>query len=167
MLATSCHLKSSRLKISEANILTNINVSFNILMLINIRKPLFSGMPMTDIQAVTTDFTEGSVCCDTPITATLGANTVQQLADDLQLLAHPIRLQILAMLSQCEGQICVCDIEESLPVKQPTVSHHLRLLREAGLIGGKKRGLYVYYAVNQDAVQALWQRVQSGLTGII
>lgn len=124
-------------------------------------------MPMSDIQTVAIDNTEGAICCDVPVTSFLAANTAGQLADDLQLLGHPIRLQILALLRQCEDQICVCDIETSLPVKQPTVSHHLRLLREAGLIRGEKRGLYVYYAVNEETVQALWQRVQAGLTGIV
>jgi len=122
---------------------------------------------MSDIQTTAIDTIEGAICCDTPVTSFLASNTAGQLADDLQLLGHPIRLQILAMLGQCDGHICVCDIEETLPVKQPTVSHHLRLLREAGLIEGEKRGLYVYYGVNQEAVQTLWQRVQAGLTGIV
>jgi ArsR family transcriptional regulator len=106
-------------------------------------------------------------CCETPIATGLATNVAQQIADELQLLAHPIRLQILTLLSQCEGQICVCDIETSLPVKQPTVSHHLRLLREAGLIVGEKQGHYVYYAVQPEAVRALWNRVQLGMTSIL
>lgn len=122
---------------------------------------------MTTIQTVTTEFNEATFCCDTPIITTLASDAAQGLADALQLLAHPIRLQILAMLNQGDGPICVCDIEVALPVKQPTVSHHLRLLREAGLIEGEKRGLYVYYGVNQEAVQTLWQQVQSGLTNIV
>lgn len=106
-------------------------------------------------------------CCTTPVTPPLSSNVAQQIAGDLQLIAHPIRLQILALLSQCADQLCVCDIEDSLPIKQPTVSHHLRLLREAGLIESEKRGLYVYYVVNREAVQALWQRTQANMTGII
>lgn len=125
------------------------------------------GVQMTDIQTVTTNNAEGVVCCETLVTSPLAPNNAQQLASDLQLLGHPIRLQILAMLSLCNGSICVCDIETSLPVKQPTVSHHLRLLREAGLIRGEKRGLYVHYAVNEEIVQALWQRIRAGLTGIV
>lgn len=124
-------------------------------------------MSMTTIQIATTEFNETASCCDTSVTTVLSSDTAQGLADALQLLAHPIRLQILAMLNQGDGPICVCDIEVALPVKQPTVSHHLRLLREAGLIEGEKRGLYVYYGVNQEAVQTLWQQVQSGLTNIV
>ena len=62
----------------------------------------------------------------------LTAEAAQQVSDDLQILAHPIRLQILDLLAQSEGQVCVCDLEAAVSVKQPTVSHHLRLLRDAG-----------------------------------
>lgn len=122
---------------------------------------------MIDTQTLPNDFALETGCCAPQVIPPLSSETAQQVADDLQLIAHPIRLQILALLSQCADQLCVCDIEESLPVKQPTVSHHLRLLREAGLIEGEKRGLYVHYVVNQDAVHALWQRVQSAMTGIL
>ena len=122
---------------------------------------------MVKTQLVTPDIATGESCCDTQVMPHLVTDVAQQIAGDLQLLAHPIRLQILDMLSQHDGRICVCDIEESLPVKQPTVSHHLRLLREGGLIGSEKQGLYVYYFVNQDAVQTLWNRVRSQLAGII
>jgi ArsR family transcriptional regulator len=116
---------------------------------------------------MTANTAEGESCCETQVMPHLVTDAAQQIAGDLQLLGHPIRLQILDMLSRHDGRICVCDIEETLPVKQPTVSHHLRLLREAGLIGSEKQGLYVYYFVNQDAVQTLWNRVQSQLAGII
>jgi ArsR family transcriptional regulator, arsenate/arsenite/antimonite-responsive transcriptional repressor len=122
---------------------------------------------MIDTQSIPNDLTLEAGCCAPQVVLPLSSAAAQQVADDLQLIAHPIRLQILALLSQCADQLCVCDIEESLPIKQPTVSHHLRLLREAGLIEGEKRGLYVHYVVNQDAVQGLWQRVQSAMTGII
>ena len=121
---------------------------------------------MIDTQLIANDLALEAGCCATPVTIPLSSDAAQQVANDLQLIAHPIRLQILALLSQCADQLCVCDIEDSLPVKQPTVSHHLRLLREAGLIEGEKRGLYVHYVVNQEAAQALWQRVQSAMTGI-
>src|SRR5687768_9535772 len=121
---------------------------------------------MIDTQSIPNGLALEAGCCATPVTIPLSSNAARQVANDLQLIAHPIRLQILALLSQCADQLCVCDIEDSLPVKQPTVSHHLRLLREAGLIEGEKRGLYVHYVVNQEAAQALWQRVQSAMTGI-
>ena len=122
---------------------------------------------MLDLQTVRIELEPEASCCQTPVVPQLNTSAAQQIADDLQILAHPIRLQILATLSQCAGQVCVCDIETSLPIKQPTVSHHLRLLREAGLIIGEKQGHFVYYAVQPEAVRALWQRVQLGMTPIL
>jgi ArsR family transcriptional regulator, arsenate/arsenite/antimonite-responsive transcriptional repressor len=102
-------------------------------------------------------------CC-VPITSErLTGDEAQQLTDDLSILAHPIRLQILDMLARAGGDVCVCDLESVLPVKQPTVSHHLRLLREAGLIDCERRGLWAYYFVRRDAVAALRQRVVAQL----
>lgn len=106
-------------------------------------------------------------CCDIEGVSPLSTETAQEVADDLQILGHPIRLQILSILSQSSCEICVCDIESALPVKQPTVSHHLKLLRGAGLIDCEKRGLYAYYFVKRDALQALWGRVTGGLDGVI
>lgn len=106
-------------------------------------------------------------CCEIETASPLSTEVAHQVADDLQILGHPIRLQILSMLSQSTCEICVCDIESALPVKQPTVSHHLRLLREAGLIDCEKRGLYAYYFVKRDALQTLWGRVIGGLDGVV
>jgi ArsR family transcriptional regulator len=87
----------------------------------------------------------------------------QQITDDLNILAHPIRLQILDLLARSAGDICVCDLEGALPVKQPTVSHHLRLLREAGLIDCERRGQWAYYFVRREAVAALRQKLAAQL----
>lgn len=119
-----------------------------------------TALPITPIQS------EAS-CCDIETVSPLSTEVAHQVADDLQVLGHPIRLQILSMLSQSSCEICVCDIESALPVKQPTVSHHLKLLREAGLIDCEKRGLYAYYFVRRDALQTLWGRVIGGLGEII
>ena len=73
-------------------------------------------------------------CCTPDLAPRITPESAKQLSDDLGILGHPIRLQILDMLAQRDGEVCVCDLEGALPVKQPTVSHHLRLLREAGLI---------------------------------
>jgi ArsR family transcriptional regulator len=107
-----------------------------------------------------------AACC-TPITsAHLSDILAQQLADDLSILAHPIRLQLLDILSQSTGDVCVCDLEAALPVKQPTVSHHLRLLREAGLIDCERRGLWAYYFVRREAVAALRERLGDRLAAL-
>lgn len=102
-------------------------------------------------------------CCAPELAPRLDAQTAKALSDDLGILGHPIRLQILDMLAQRDGQVCVCDLERALPVKQPTVSHHLKLLREAGLIGCERRGLWAYYFVRREAVAALRGRVLAQL----
>jgi len=121
---------------------------------------------MSKTQIATPEIVVEANCCAAAATPNISAATAQQIADDLQILAHPIRLQILDMLRQCDCEICVCDIEGSLPVKQPTVSHHLKLLREAGLIDCEKRGLYAYYFIKADAMNALWNRVQGLFAGV-
>jgi ArsR family transcriptional regulator, arsenate/arsenite/antimonite-responsive transcriptional repressor len=98
-------------------------------------------------------------CCAPIAPVRLDDEAVQQFTDDLMILAHPIRVQILDLLSRSAGDVCVCDLEAALPVKQPTVSHHLRLLREAGLIDCERRGLWAYYFVQREAVAALRQRI--------
>ncbi|MGB9738541.1 ArsR/SmtB family transcription factor [Chloroflexus sp.] len=109
-----------------------------------------------------------SRCC-TPITdIPLTDAEAIQLADTLALLAHPIRLRLLALLARHGGHVCVCDLEASLPVKQPTVSHHLRLLRNGGLIERVRRGQWVYYAVRREVlatVKALIDQFFANLDG--
>lgn len=66
-------------------------------------------------------------------------------------LADPHRLTILATLARAEGEVCVCDFTSGLPLNQPTVSHHLRVLREASLVTCERRGTWVYYRIAADA----------------
>ena len=93
----------------------------------------------------------------------VGAAEARRIAEDLSLLAHPVRLQLLAVLGRHGGRVCVGDLEAAVPVKQPTVSHHLRLLREAGLIEGERDGVWAYYYVDRDALAALRARIQTAL----
>ena len=70
----------------------------------------------------------------------------------LKALADPTRLRILSLLSRYEGEVCVFEIVESFTLEQPTISHHLRILRDAGLVDSRKRGLWAYYYVRRDAL---------------
>jgi len=70
----------------------------------------------------------------------------------LKALADPTRLRILSLLSRHEGEVCVFEIVESFTLEQPTISHHLRILRDAGLVDCRKRGLWAYYYVRRDAL---------------
>jgi ArsR family transcriptional regulator, arsenate/arsenite/antimonite-responsive transcriptional repressor len=110
------------------------------------------------------DEREAAAYCPPELAPRLDAEEAQRLGADLSILAHPVRLQILDMLAQSDGHVCVCDLESALPVKQPTVSHHLKLLRAAGLIDCERRGLWAYYFVRRDAIAALRGRVAAQLT---
>lgn len=73
----------------------------------------------------------------------------------LKAIADPYRLTMLATLAANEHEVCVCDFTDALPLNQPTVSHHLRILREAGLITSERRGTWVYYQLAADAPERL------------
>jgi len=66
-------------------------------------------------------------------------------------LADPHRLAMLATLMRADDEVCVCDFTAALPLEQPTVSHHLRILREQGLVTSERRGTWVYYRLAVDA----------------
>ncbi len=108
----------------------------------------------------------GERCCDADLPPTMSTAEATRATGDLDILAHPVRMQLLDVLVRKEGVVCVCDLEAAVPVKQPTVSHHLRLLREAGLIHSERRGLYAYYMVDRPALDRLRGRVSAYLDSI-
>lgn len=73
----------------------------------------------------------------------------------LKAIADPYRLTILATLAASDYEVCVCDFTDALPLNQPTVSHHLRILREAGLVTCERRGTWVYYKLAAEAPEHL------------
>lgn len=77
------------------------------------------------------------------------------LAGKLKALADPTRLRMLDLLVRRDAPLCVCEITERFPLHQPTISHHLRILRQAGLISGEKRGVWSYYAATEAGRHAL------------
>jgi ArsR family transcriptional regulator, arsenate/arsenite/antimonite-responsive transcriptional repressor len=119
---------------------------------------------MIELTETTTTSTGG--CCQPDLAPRITTEAAQGLSADLTILGHPIRLQILDMLAQSDGHVCVCDLEGALPVKQPTVSHHLKLLREAGLIDCERKGLWAYYFVKRDALAALRGRILGALDAV-
>ena len=76
-------------------------------------------------------------------------------------LADPHRLTIVATLARADAEVCVCDFTGALPLNQPTVSHHLRILREAGLVTCRRRGTWVYYRLADGARDRLDAAVRS------
>lgn len=86
-------------------------------------------------------------CCPTPPEIKLERSQAENGAALLASIADPTRLSIVNMLAGSSEAVCVCDITDSFTLGQPTISHHLRILREAGLITGDKRGKWVYYSI--------------------
>ena len=105
----------------------------------------------------------GERCCDISARPARTYSEATRLAADLEHLAHPVRLQLLDVLTRNEGRVCVCDLEAAVPVKQPTVSHHLRLLREAGLVESEKVGQWVYYRIKRGEARTIRDRIQGVL----
>jgi ArsR family transcriptional regulator len=66
-------------------------------------------------------------------------------------LGDPNRLTMLATLARADDEVCVCDFTDALPLNQPTVSHHLKILRDVGLVASERRGTWVYYRLAADA----------------
>lgn len=84
-------------------------------------------------------------CCTPAVAPGLGQAATATIADRLKALGDPTRLRMLDLLARQPEPLCVCDITPLFPQNQPTISHHLRLLREAGLIETEKRGTWSYY----------------------
>src|SRR5688500_12863589 len=94
-------------------------------------------------------------CCASVLDAPLAVEEAAQLASMFAALADPARLRLLSLIAaQPEGQ-CACDLVEPLGKSQPTVSHHLKVLYEAGLVDREKRGTWVWYRVVPDRLAAL------------
>ena len=95
-------------------------------------------------------------CCPTVLSTPLSEDRATALARDFAVLADPIRLRLLSLIASVPaGEACVCELVEPLERTQPTVSHHLKTLAEAGLIEGEKRGRWVWYRVVPERLAQL------------
>jgi ArsR family transcriptional regulator, arsenate/arsenite/antimonite-responsive transcriptional repressor len=86
------------------------------------------------------------VCC--PPAITLPAERVDSTVDVLGALAHPTRLQMIGILRQASGPVCICDFTAVFDLSQPTISHHMGRLREAGLVEVSRKGIWSYYRLS-------------------
>lgn len=90
--------------------------------------------------------TDGGACCQRLAAAPLDDDQAAELARIFKALGDPVRLRLLSMIaSQDGGEVCVCELTPAFDLSQPTISHHLKLLRQAGLIDCERRGTWVYY----------------------
>jgi ArsR family transcriptional regulator, arsenate/arsenite/antimonite-responsive transcriptional repressor len=97
---------------------------------------------------------DGSGRCPPIAVQALDADQAARLAPMFKALGDPVRLRLMSMIASAD-EICACDLTGAFDVSGPTISHHLRVLREAGLIDGDRRGTWVYYRALPEAMQQL------------
>ena len=91
---------------------------------------------------------EAVACCSPVTREPMSADAAERIAPLLKAIADPVRLRLLSLIaSHADGEACVCDLNDAFDLSQPTISHHLKVLHEAGLLGREKRGVWVYYRV--------------------
>lgn len=90
-----------------------------------------------------------------PASAPLDEDQAADLAKVFKALGDPVRLRLLSMIASREGEVCVCEMTPAFELSQPTISHHLKLLRQAGLIDCERRGTWVHYWVLPAALARL------------
>lgn len=96
-----------------------------------------------------------TIVCNPEVKLRLGVVETDQFADAFKALSNPIRLQMIDLISQGDGQVCGCDIERHFDLTQPTISHHLKVLRDTGVIQSEPRGTWVMYRLNTPMLTAL------------
>jgi ArsR family transcriptional regulator, arsenate/arsenite/antimonite-responsive transcriptional repressor len=104
-----------------------------------------------------------TVACCTPMTREpMTGEQAASVAAVLKAMADPVRLQLLSLVASHEGgEACVCDLAEAFELSQPTISHHLKILHQAGLLERSKRGVWVYYKVQDEVLDALGKLIAS------
>ena len=97
-----------------------------------------------------------AACCPPLSREPLSAEQADQVAPLLKALADPVRLRLMSLIaSHPGGEACVCDLNDAFDLSQPTISHHLKVLHEAGLLDRDKRGVWVYYRARTEALASL------------
>jgi ArsR family transcriptional regulator len=96
------------------------------------------------------------LCCSPRTGEPLSAEEATELARVFKAIADPVRLRLLSLIaSHAGGQACVCDLTGAFALTGPTISHHLKVLREAGLVDSRRRGTWIYYRVQPDLLAQL------------
>ncbi len=99
----------------------------------------------------------GTAACCPPLTAQpLSQTQASQIAPVFKALADPVRLRLLSLVaSHAGGEACVCDLNDAFDLSQPTISHHLKVLHDAGLLDREKRGVWAYYRIRTEALASV------------
>jgi ArsR family transcriptional regulator len=95
----------------------------------------------------------GVRCCEPVVYPDIERQQAERMATVAKALGDPIRMQLVDVLRKHAGKVCVCELVPLFDLSQPTVSHHLKVLREAGIVGSERSGLWAYYYVNPDALK--------------
>ncbi len=99
---------------------------------------------------------ETAACCSPLAREPLTQPQADLVAPLLKALADPVRLRLMSLVaSHADGEACVCDLNDAFDLSQPTISHHLKVLHEAGLLDREKRGVWVYYRARTEALSSL------------
>ena len=99
----------------------------------------------------------GERCCDPVVYPDVQRAKAVRIAEVAKALGDPVRLQLVDVLRKHAGKVCVCELVPLFEISQPTVSHHLKVLRQAGIVGSEREGLWAYYYVIPDALKELAQ----------
>jgi ArsR family transcriptional regulator len=97
----------------------------------------------------------GEPCCEPVVYPAVEREQAVRMAAVAKALGDPVRLQLIDVLRKHAGKVCVCELVPLFDLSQPTVSHHLKVLRDAGLVDSERRGLWAYYYVLPDALKEL------------
>jgi ArsR family transcriptional regulator, arsenate/arsenite/antimonite-responsive transcriptional repressor len=99
----------------------------------------------------------GERCCEPVAYPDVQPDEAQRMAAIAKALGDPVRIQLVDVLLRHAGKVCVCELVPLFDLSQPTVSHHLKVLRQAGIVGSEREGLWAYYYVIPDALKELSQ----------
>jgi ArsR family transcriptional regulator, arsenate/arsenite/antimonite-responsive transcriptional repressor len=97
----------------------------------------------------------GERCCEPVVYPDVEREQATRMAQVAKALGDPVRVQLVDVLRKHAGRVCVCELVPLFELSQPTVSHHLKVLREAGIVGSERQGLWAYYFVIPDALEEL------------
>jgi ArsR family transcriptional regulator, arsenate/arsenite/antimonite-responsive transcriptional repressor len=97
----------------------------------------------------------GQPCCEPVVYPDVERKQAERMASIAKALADPVRLQLVDVLRKHAGKVCVCELVPLFDLSQPTVSHHLKVLREAGIVDSERQGLWAYYYVTPDSLKEL------------
>ena len=102
----------------------------------------------------------GDACCEAIVFPAVDTDAAQRLATVARALGDPVRVQLVDVLRKHAGKVCVCELVPLFDLSQPTVSHHLKVLRGAGIVASERQGLWAYYYVLPGALEEIsaWLR---------